>query len=104
MKEGKRDRKILKRDVVTDQSDPRMVEFRESYGEFESRCKRKTVKLEITEYDTSPDKIKLTTKFGYYEGEPLPEYRKLFRKLYLETVNETMKNKEKRTSERDTSE
>lgn len=80
-----------------------MVEFRESYGEFKPGCERKTVKLEITEYDTGPDNIKLTTKFGYYEGKPLPAYREFFRKLYLEAVNEAMKNEGKRTSGQDTS-
>jgi len=38
-----------------------MVEFRESYGEFKPNCKRKTVRLEITEYELGPDKFKLTT-------------------------------------------
>ena len=80
-----------------------MVEFRESYGEFNPGCKRKTVKLEITEYDVGADKIKLTTKFGFYEGKPLPAYREFFKKLYLEAVNEPMKNERKRTSDQDTS-
>jgi hypothetical protein len=104
MKRGKQGRKILTREVINDQSDPRMVEFRKSYGEFAPGCKRKTVKLEITEYDASPDKIKLITQFGYYEGEPPPGYREFFRKLYLETLNEAMENKGKRSSEQDTTE
>jgi len=79
---GKQERKILKKEIITDQSDPRMEEFRRSYGEFEPGCKRKTVKLEITEYGKSPDNVGLTTKFGYYEGEPPPGYREFFRKLY----------------------
>ena len=87
MKEGKPWRKIFKREVITDQSDPRMVAFRESYSEFEPGCKRKTVKLEITEYDINPNKLKLMTKFGYYEGEPPPGYREFFRKLYQKALN-----------------
>jgi hypothetical protein len=104
MKRGKQGRKILTREVINDQSDPRIVEFRKSCGEFEPGCKRETVKLEITEYDTSPDKIRLTTKFGYYEGDRPPIYRKFFQKLRQETLNEAMKNKGKRASDRDTSE
>ena len=82
MKEDKPEPKILKQEVITDQSDPRMVEFRESYDEFQPRCKRKTVRLEITEYEPGTGELKVTTKFGYYEGEPLPRYRELIRKLY----------------------
>lgn len=73
--------RILRRQVITDQSDPRMVEFRESYGEFKPGCKRKTIRLEITEYAPSSRRLKLTTKLGYYEGEPPPEYRRFFRRL-----------------------
>ena len=90
MKKDKQERKILKKEVITDQSDPRMVEFRKSYSEFEPGCKRKTVKLEITGYHNSPDNIKLTTKFGCYKGEPLPGYREFFHRLYqFAPVNKT---------------
>ena len=82
MKKDKPEPKILNREVITDQSAPRMVEFRNSYGEFQPGCKRKTVRLEITEYEHSPEKLKVTTKFGYYEGEPPPGYREFFRRLY----------------------
>lgn len=58
MKEDKPEPKILKREVITDQSDPRMVEFRKSYGEFQYSCKRKTVRLEIIEYEINPGKTK----------------------------------------------
>ena len=46
-----------------------MVEFRESYSEFKPRDKRKVTRLEITEDEHGPDELKLTTRFGYYEGE-----------------------------------
>ena len=93
MKEHKQGRRILKREVITNQSDPRMVEFRESYGEFEPGSKRKTVKLEITEYDSSPDKLNLTTKFGYYEGKPPIGYREFSRKLYQKVLNDSVDKK-----------
>lgn len=81
MKEDAPKRKILKREIITDQSDPRMVEFRRSRGEFESGCKQKTVKLEITTYEPGPGKLQVTTEIGYYEGEPPPGYREFFRRL-----------------------
>ena len=96
MKEDKPEPKILKREVITDQSDPRMVEFRESYGEFQPGCKRKTVRLEITEYEPSPEKLKVTTKFGYYEGEPPPGYREFFRKLYGAAFEKVMEDEKRR--------
>jgi len=96
MKEYKPEPKILKREVITDQSDPRMVEFRESHGEFQPGCKRKTVRLEITEYEISPEKIKVTTEFGYYEGEPPPGYREFFRKLYQEALDKAMEEEKRR--------
>lgn len=73
--------RILRREVVTDESDPRMVEFRESYGEFKPNCKRKTIRLVITEYAPSAGHQEVTTNLGYYEGDPPPAYRQLFRKL-----------------------
>jgi hypothetical protein len=76
------ERKILRREIITDQTDPRMIEFRKSRGEFETGCKQKTTRLEITEYEPSPDKTKMVTKFGYYEGEPPPSYHKFFRRLF----------------------
>lgn len=96
MKEDKQERKILNRQVITDQSDPRMVEFRESYGEFQPGCKRKTVRLEITEYEHGPDKLKLATKVGYYEGERPPGYREFFRKLYQKALDKVMEEEKRR--------
>lgn len=96
MKEDKPELKILKREVITDRSDPGMVEFRESYGEFQLGCKRKTVRLEITEYEPSPEKLKVTTKFGYYEGEPPPGYREFFRKLYQGAFDKAMEDEKQR--------
>ena len=97
MKQDRQKRTMLKKEVVTDQSDPRMVEFRESYGEFKPNCKRKTVRLEIAEYELGLDKFKLTTKFGYYEGEPPPGYREFFRKLYQKALNEVIEEKQSAT-------
>jgi hypothetical protein len=81
MKEDRPESKILKQEIITDQSDPRMVEFRKSRSEFEPGCRQKTIRLEITEYEPSPDKFKIRTQVGYYEGEPPPGYREFFRKL-----------------------
>jgi hypothetical protein len=61
-----------------------MVEFRKSRGEFEPGYKQKTIKLEITEYEPSPDKFKVTTQIGYYEGDPPPGFIEFFRKLFLQ--------------------
>ena len=97
MKQDRQKRRMLKREVVTDQSDSRMVEFRESYGEFQPNCKRKTVRLEITEYELGPDKFKLTTKIGYYEGECPPGYIELFRKLYQKALNEVIEEEQRAT-------
>lgn len=77
------ERKILKREIITDQTDPRMIEFRKSRGEFESGCRQKTIRLEITEYEPGPDNARMVMKFGYYEGEPPPSYHKFFRRLFL---------------------
>ena len=82
------ERKILKREIITDQTDPRMIEFRKSRGEFESGCKQKTIRLEITEYEPGPDKTRMVTKFGYYEGEPPPSYHKFLRRLFQSASEE----------------
>lgn len=86
MNKNNSESKILKQEVITDQSDPRMVEFRESHGEFQPSCKRKTIRLVTNEYGSSSDKLKVTTKFGYYEGEPPPRYREFFSKLCRELL------------------
>lgn len=96
MKENRPERKIIRREVITDQSDPRMVEFRESYGEFKPGCKRKTVRLEITEYEPTPGEPKVTTKFGYYEGEPPAGYREFFRKFFQEAIDRAMEEEKRR--------
>ena len=95
MKKDKPELKILKREIITDQSDPRMVEFRKSRGEFEPGCKQKTVKLEITEYEPGPDKFKFKTQVGYYEGEPPPGYREFFRRLYRAAIEKVMEDKKR---------
>ena len=95
MKEDMPKPKILKREIITDQSDPRMVEFRRSRGEFEPGCKQKAVKLEITEYEPGPDKFKVTTQIGYYEGEPLPGYREVFRRLYQQVFDKVIQERKR---------
>lgn len=87
------ERKILKREIITDQTDPRMIEFRKSRGEFESGCKQKTIRLEITEYEPSPDITRMVTKFGYYEGEPPPSYHKFFRRLFQSASGKSLPEK-----------
>jgi hypothetical protein len=88
------EQKIIKREIITDQNDPRMIEFRKSQGEFNPGHPRKTVRLEITEYEPGPDKFKITTRWGFYEGDPPPEYREFFRKLYMNYVAQTSKESE----------
>ena len=96
MKEDKPEPKILKRKIITGQSYPRMVEFRRSCGEFESNCKQKIIKLQITEYETGPDNFKVTTEIGYYEGKPPSGYREFFRKLYPAAFIKVMKDEKRR--------
>lgn len=89
MKEERLNPETARLEVITDQLDPRMIEFRKYRGEFKPGCKRKTIRLEITEYAPSAGRQKVTTKFGYYEGEPPPEYRRFFRKLLSDALGET---------------
>jgi hypothetical protein len=96
MKKDKQKPKIIKREIITDQSDPRMVEFRKSRGEFGPSGKQKVVKLEITEYEPGPDKFKVTTKFGYYEGETPPKYKEFFLGLYQAASEKTKGDKKRR--------
>ena len=98
MKENNPEQKIIKREVITDQSDTRMVEFRGSYGEFKPSCKRKTVRLEITEYEPTSEGLKMTTELGYYEGEPPLGYREFFRKLFLEATDKAMEEEKRKKS------
>lgn len=87
--------KIAKQEIITDQSDPRMIKFREDHGEFKPGYPRKTVKLEITKYEAGPDEMKLQTVVGFYEGEPPPEYTAFFRHLF-EKVELKMKEEQER--------
>jgi len=80
-KEEPAEQKIIRREVITDQSDPRMIKFREENGEFKPGYPRKTIKLVITEYAAGPNDSKVTTHIGYYEGEPPPEYKAFLRML-----------------------
>ena len=93
MKENTPKLKIIKREIIIDQSDPRMVEFRKLRGEFEPDCKQKTVRLEITEYKPGPDRFKVTTQIGYYEGEPPPGYREFFRRFYQQLFDKAMQDR-----------
>ena len=96
MKENNPEQKIIKREVIIDQSDPRMVEFRESYGEFKLGCKRKTVRLEITEYEPTSEGFKMITELGYYEGEPPLGYREFFRKLFQGAIDRSTEEEKQR--------
>ena len=99
MNEGSSLRKIIKRETIIDQNDPRMIEFRKSQGEFKPGHPRKTVRLEITEYEPGPDKTKITTSWGFYEGEPPPGYHEFFRKLYLDWLEQHRKETENKNKE-----
>jgi ribosomal protein S18 acetylase RimI-like enzyme len=88
---------IAKREVITDQSDPRMIKFREEQDEYKPGYLRKTVKLEITEYEAGPDEMKLETIIGFYEGKPPPEYAAFFRDLLQKAM---LKVKEEQVRER----
>ena len=75
MSEQRQERGILSREIVIDQTDPRMIEFRKSHREFEPGSYRRIVKLEITTYKPDPKGHKVKTTWGYYEGEPPRAYR-----------------------------
>jgi ribosomal protein S18 acetylase RimI-like enzyme len=74
--------KVAKREIITDQSDPRMIKFRKENGEFEpGYSKGNTVKLVITEYEAGPDEFQVTTVAGYHDGPPDPAVIALIRGL-----------------------
>ena len=93
MKENTPKLQIIKRELITDHSDPRMMGFRKLRGEFEPGCKQKTVRLEIAEYKPGPDGFKVTTQIGYYEGEPPLGYREFFRRFYQQLFNKAMQDR-----------
>ncbi|MDD5095745.1 MAG: hypothetical protein PHV74_15435 [Dehalococcoidia bacterium] len=87
--------RVVGQEVITDQSDPRMIKFRKEHGEFEPGHPRKTVKLEITQYEAGPGEMKLETVMGYYESEPPPQYTAFFNRLIAEAIRE-VNEREKR--------
>ena len=59
--------KIARQEVITDQSNPRMIEFRKQRGEFEPGYHNgNTIKLQIIEYEAGPDEfeVKETIRFS----------------------------------------
>jgi hypothetical protein len=86
------EQKIVKREIITDQSDPRMIEFRKSNGEFAPGFPRKTVRLEITEYAPDKNNPKITTHFGFYEGERPPGWNEFWGKLLMDYYEKASEN------------
>jgi hypothetical protein len=73
-----------------------MIKFKTEQGEFKPGYPRRTVKLEITEYEGGPDEMKLETVVGFYEGEPPPGNTEFLRKLIdkaIQDVKEEQKRK-----------
>jgi len=86
------EQKIVKREIITDQSDPRMIEFRKSNGEFAPGFPRKTVRLEITEYAPDKNNPKITTHFSFYEGERPPGWNEFWGKLLMDWYEKASEN------------
>lgn len=84
--------KIAKQEVITDQSDPRMIKFRKERGEFEPGYHQgNTIKLQITEYEAGPDEYQVDENIGFVDGAPslfeIPLFREIAGKAILK-VNE----------------
>jgi len=84
--------KIARREIITDQSDTRMVAFRKERGEFEPEYHQgNTVKLQITEYETGPNEFQVQENIGFNDGAPslfqIPIFREIAEKAILK-VNE----------------
>lgn len=84
--------KIARREIITDQSDMRMIEFRKERGEFEPEYHQgNTVKLQITEYEAGPDEFQVQENIGFNDGAPslfqIPIFREIAEKAILK-VNE----------------
>ena len=65
-----------------------MIEFKKERGEFEPGYPRRIVRLEITEYAPDGNNIKITTRWGFYEGKPPPGYNEMWRKLLSTSLND----------------
>jgi hypothetical protein len=76
---------VAKKEIITDQSDPRFIEFKKEYGDFLSKGNRKLHRLDITENKAKPGEMKVTLKLGFYEGEPPAAWRKFWQKIITET-------------------
>ena len=92
-----KDPKIARQEIITDQSDPRMIKFRKERGEFEPGYNQgKTVKLQITEYEAGPDEFQVQENIGFVEGGPslwdIPFLRDMTEKAILK-VNEEHERK-----------
>jgi ribosomal protein S18 acetylase RimI-like enzyme len=79
--------KIARQEVITDQSDPRMIEFRKQRGEFEPGYhKGNTIKLQITEYEAGPDEFEVKETIGFNEGAPSLFQIPFFREIAEEAI------------------
>ncbi|KSV18390.1 acetyltransferase [Dehalococcoides mccartyi] len=92
-----KDPKIARQEIITDQSDPRMIKFRKERGEFEpGYTQGKTVKLQITEYEAGPDEFQVKENIGFVDGGPslwdIPFLRDMTEKAILK-VNEEYERK-----------
>jgi ribosomal protein S18 acetylase RimI-like enzyme len=84
--------KIATEEIITDQSDPRMIKYRKEHGEFEPGYHNgNTLKLKITEYEAGPNEYKLTEVISYNDGAPrlwdIPIFREIMEEAILK-VNE----------------
>jgi hypothetical protein len=72
---------ILNQEIVTDQADPRMFEFRRSRGEFEPKAIRKTIRLEITHDEPEPGNGAVNMAVGFYEGESPTGFHEFYSRI-----------------------
>ena len=86
---------IVSREIITDQTDPRMIEFRRQHCEFEPGYHGgNTIKLQITEYEAGPDEISRVS-IGYHDGEPSPMYKALLREMIEKAILKVAGEKER---------
>jgi N-acetylglutamate synthase-like GNAT family acetyltransferase len=88
--------KIASREIITDQSDLRMIDYRRKRGEFEPGYHAgNTVTLEITEYEAGPDEIELKEVVRFHDGEPSPLFKALMREIVEKVILKAAEEKER---------
>ena len=90
---AKNETSVVKQEIITDQSDPRFIEFEKKQSNFLSKGNRKLHRLDITEHKAKPGELKTTASFGLYEGEPPAEWRRFWQKVITEAKISSINSK-----------